>query len=382
MVDAGVDNERAKLEMRHHKTTVKWIIFLTAIVLILYLCWLILLPFVSVLAWAIVLAISFYPIHRRLLKKTRSPALSAGISSLLVILTILIPIFLVTALVVKEFIGFKDNVQATVQEALNPDSTSRVRDVVDWSKQYIDIDQARIVEYLKTHGSEIGSKVASYSFNFLGDLTNFIISIIFAIFTMFFLFRDGEKAVDKLPDLLPLKPSQCDELISRVRDVIGASIYGVLVIAIIQGALGGLMFWILGIPSPLMWGVVMIVMSLIPMAGAGIVWVPGAVYLVATGHWQKAIILTVWGGVLIGSIDNFLRPKLVGDRVGLSELVMFFAVLGGLQVFGILGIVLGPVIFAIVASMFHVFMQEDEIERVEGVEDVRPGAPQPENPAL
>ena len=354
--------------MSDHKTTIKWVIFLTGVVILIYLCWLILAPFISVLAWAIVLAITFFPIHKRLVEKTKSPTLSAAISSFLVIITILIPILLVTTLVVKEFIGFKDSLQVRVQEALDPNSTSRVRDAVEWAKQYIDIDQSKIVEYLKTHGGEIGSKVASYSFNFLGSLTNFIVSIIFAIFTMFFLFRDGDKAVDKLPDLLPLQRSQCEQLIARVRDVIGASIYGVLVIAIIQGTLGGLMFWILGIPSPLMWGVVMIVMSLIPMAGAGIVWVPAAIYLIATGHWVKAVILAVWGGVIIGSIDNFLRPKLVGDRVGLSELVLFFAVLGGLQVFGVLGIVLGPVVVAIIASLFVVFMQEEEIEHLEGVE--------------
>lgn len=364
--------------MKNHKSTVKWVIFITAIVLTLYLCYLILLPFVSVLAWAVVLAITFYPLHKRLVKKTKSPALSAGLSSVFVILTILIPILLVTALVVKEFVGFKDRVVATAQEALDPESTSRARDAVEWVKQYVDIDQTRIVEYLKTHGGEIGGKVASYSFNFLGDLTNFVVSIIFAIFTMFFLFRDGDRVVEKLPDLLPMQRSQCEELIARVRDVIGASIYGVLVIAIIQGTLGGIMLWILGVPSPLMWGVVMIVMSLIPMAGAGIVWVPAAIYLAATGHWTKAIILTAWGSLIIGSIDNFLRPKLVGDRVGLSELVMFFAVLGGLQVFGVLGIVLGPVLFAIVASLFHVFMQQDEIDKMESIE----GEPQPEAPGV
>jgi predicted PurR-regulated permease PerM len=155
----------------------------------------------------------------------------------------------------------------------------------------------------------------------------------------------------KIPDLLPLERSQSEGLLRRVRDVIDGSIYGVLVVALIQGGLGGLTFWILGIPSPVLWGLVMAVASMIPLLGTASVWVPGALYLLLTGSWGKAIILAAFGGLVISSIDNFLRPKLVGDRIRLSELVMFFSVLGGLQLFGVLGIVVGPVIFAIAGSL-------------------------------
>ena len=145
----------------------------------------------------------------------------------------------------------------------------------------------------------------------------------------------------------------------RATEVVGASVYGVLAIAVIQGTLGGLAFWALGVPSAIVWGVVMTFLSMIPMLGAFLVWVPAAIYLALTGHYVKAIFLVVWGTLVIGMIDNFLRPKLVGGRTRLHELLIFFAVLGGLQVFGVLGIVLGPVVLALAMSLIEVFRAAD-----------------------
>ena len=130
-----------------------------------------------------------------------------------------------------------------------------------------------------------------------------------------------------------------------------------LVISAIQGTLGFLIFWILGLPSPLLWGVVMFFLSMIPMAGAFLVWVPAAIYLALIGAYVKALILVVWGLVVIGSIDNFLSPRLVGRRARLHELLIFFSVLGGLEVFGILGLVLGPVVVAITLALIEMVRQ-------------------------
>jgi predicted PurR-regulated permease PerM len=189
-----------------------------------------------------------------------------------------------------------------------------------------------------------------------------IVEIFFVIFTMYYLFRDGHKIVNALPDVLPLERAQSEKILARTREVISASLYGVLVIAFIQGALGGLMFWILGLPSPLVWAVVMMLLSMIPMAGAFVVWVPAAIFLAVSGFWVKAIILTAWGALVIGTVDNFLRPKLVGEKTKLHELFIFFSVLGGLKVFGILGIVLGPVVLAITLALLDVFRQVEQTE--------------------
>jgi predicted PurR-regulated permease PerM len=128
----------------------------------------------------------------------------------------------------------------------------------------------------------------------------------------------------------------------------------VVVIALIQGALCGGMFWVLGVPSAALWGMVTVITSVLPIVGAAAIWVPGSLYLLLAGQWIAGIILALWGTFAISGVDNFLRPRLVGGRVGLSEIVMFFALLGGLQAFGILGIVLGPVLFAVAASILDV----------------------------
>ena len=159
---------------------------------------------------------------------------------------------------------------------------------------------------------------------------------------------------------MPVENRKANEIFLRTSDVISASVYGVLVIATIQGVLGGLAFWVAGLPSALLWGVVMIFLSMIPMAGAFIVWVPAAIYLFATGEWGWGIFLTIWGALVIGSIDNFLRPKLVGERTRLHELLIFFSVLGGLQVFGVIGLVLGPVIVALTLALVDVLRHADD----------------------
>ncbi|MEA2736542.1 MAG: hypothetical protein QOE14_2993, partial [Humisphaera sp.] len=145
------------------------------------------------------------------------------------------------------------------------------------------------------------------------------------------------------------------QVVARTKDVIYASVYGSVMIAIVQGTLGGIAFWALGVPSPLLWGAVMTLLCMIPMAGSFLVWVPAAIYLLAVGHPMKALALTLWGALVISTIDNILRPKLVGERTHMHELIIFFSVLGGLQVFGMIGLVAGPVIAAIAIALVEVW---------------------------
>jgi predicted PurR-regulated permease PerM len=167
----------------------------------------------------------------------------------------------------------------------------------------------------------------------------------------FLLLRHGETLIATIPDLLPFERTRSEALLVRVRDVVHASLHGVVTIAVIQGVLCGVMFWLLGVPGAALWGLVTVFASVVPFVGTAAVWVPGTVYLLITGAWPKAIVLAVWGGAVVSSVDNVLRPRLVAGRVRLSGLAMFVAMLGGLQAFGALGIILGPVIFATAAAI-------------------------------
>lgn len=344
--------------MNERKIEARFLALIVATAIALYLCWLMLQPFVNVLAWAAVLVIFFYPVHRRLVARTGKPSMSALLSSLFVIIVILLPLALITFAVVNELAGLLQNVQARAATLLDPNSPILGR-VTAWIGQYVNVEQLYSQEFLLERLKGLSGTVAGSTFGFVGGLVGVIVQVFFVIFTMYYLFRDGDRIVRALPEMLPLERSQSEQIFTRTRDVIDASLYGVLVIAMIQGALGGLAFWVLGLPSAIVWAVVMIFLSMIPMAGAFIVWMPAAIYLAATGHWVKALILVAWGLLVIGTIDNFLRPKLVGEKTRLHELFIFFSVLGGLKVFGVLGIVLGPVVLAITLALLDVFRQAD-----------------------
>ena len=315
-------------------------------------------PFAAVLAWAAVLVIVFYPVHQRIVRKTQRPALSALISCVLVILTILVPVVLVTIAVLREFAGAAQSLQSSLAVFLDPNSPLTGRPL-QWLNRFVDVEQLRSQEQLLAWLKTMSGSLAGRTLGFLGGAIGIIVQMFFVIFTMYYLFRDGDRIFGVIRDALPLDKKQAEGILERTRDVVGASVYGLFSIAIIQGVLGGLAFWVLGLPSAIIWCVVMIFLSLIPMLGAFIVWVPAAIYLFATGHYLKGIFLVLWGTLVIGMIDNFLRPKLVGGRTKLHELLIFFAVLGGLQVFGVLGIVLGPVVLAITLALVDVFRAAD-----------------------
>jgi predicted PurR-regulated permease PerM len=198
-----------------------------------------------------------------------------------------------------------------------------------------------------------GATLAASTLVVVGGAAGAIGQMVLVVFTLFYFFRDGENIQSAAYEMVPLRGAQWNNILSRTRDVIGATVYGVLAISAIQGTLGTFIFWALGLPSPLLWGVVMFFLSMIPMAGAFLVWVPAAIYLALIGSYVKAGILVGWGILVIGSIDNVLSPKLVGRKARLHELLIFFAVLGGLQVFGVLGLVLGPVVVAMTLALIE-----------------------------
>ncbi|MGI9066835.1 MAG: AI-2E family transporter [Pyrinomonadaceae bacterium] len=345
--------------MPDYKRQVRWWVLLFVTLISLYLCWLMVQPFIGVLAWATVLVIVFYPIHRRLVQRTKRPALSALLSCILVILTILVPVVLLTVAVLNELSGATQNLQAAIVYLLDPNSPVSGR-VLRWIGNYVDIEQIRSGQYLTEQLKGVSGQIAGRTLGIIGGVVGAIVQMFFVIFTMYYLFRDGDRIFDAVRDALPLERKQAVSIMERAGDVIGASVYGVLAIAVIQGTLGGLAFWALRVPSALVWGVVMVFLSMIPMLGAFLVWVPAAIYLAATGHYVKALLLVLWGTLVIGMIDNFLRPKLVGSRTKLHELLIFFAVLGGLQVFGVLGIVMGPVVLAVTMTLIDIFRAVDK----------------------
>jgi predicted PurR-regulated permease PerM len=322
----------------------------------LYVCWLMVQPFLNVILWASVLTVVFYPMHRRIRERLSGPSGAAAVSTLAVILLILLPVTFMTIAVVRELSGAADTLQAGVQH-MSGRPLPGIGWVLERLRGYVDIDPGQAQAFVAQRLQTIGTGLAASTLVMVGGIVGAVVQTALVVFTMFYLFRDGERIRGAAYAMLPLERVQMHDIAVRTQDVIGATIYGVLVISAIQGTLGTIIFWSLGLPSPLLWGVVMFFLSMIPMAGAFLVWAPAALYLVATGAYLKGGILVLWGILVIGSIDNFLSPRLVGKRASLHELLIFFAVLGGLQVFGVLGLVLGPVVVAVTLALIEMARQ-------------------------
>jgi predicted PurR-regulated permease PerM len=340
------------------KIYIRWLALLALTAAAIYVCWLMLLPFVNVLAWASVLVILFYPIHKRLVAMTKRPSWSALLSTVIVIAVIVLPMTLLTLVVSKEIGEVAKNAQEFLRSLSDPGSP-----VIGWITsrfgRYFDMSHLNLQEYLLERLENFSGTIAGRTIGLLGGVVGLIFQIFFTVFTMYYLFRDGDRIYQAMLEAIPLNKAETRKIFDRTHEVIHASVYGVIVIAMVQGTLGGLAFAVLGLPSPVVWGVVMFFLSMIPMVGSSVIWVPTAIYLAVTGHYGKAVALALWGALVIGTIDNILRPKLVGERARLHELLIFFSVLGGLQIWGPLGLVLGPVMIAITIALFDIFRHMD-----------------------
>lgn len=350
--------------MKDHIDQARWLAVVVATALALYLCWLMMRPFVGVLEWAIVLVIVFYPIHKRLLARIKRRGLSALISCLLVVFVVVLPLTLLTTAVAGELAKVIPVLPAQISSLMDS-QTSTLGRVFDWLESRFGIETARSQQFLVDQLQRTSAYVLGFSWNLLGNIVGGIVKAFFVLFTMYYLFRDGEKIVKRLPEILPLKKESGEAIMTRIKEVVGASVYGVVTIAALQGLLGGLAFWVLGVPSPLLWAVLMTFVCMIPLAGSFLVWLPLAIYLIATGHWTKAILLVAWGVLIVSTVDNFLRPKLIRNQTRLHELFVFFSVLGGITVFGLLGIVLGPVVLAVTFGLLQTFRVNDSGETVD-----------------
>ncbi len=206
----------------------------------------------------------------------------------------------------------------------------------------------------------LGTFVASSLGAVVKNLLNFFVALFLMIFTLFFMFRDGHSIARALRHLLPFDADIQKDMMEESRELIFASVAVALAIACIQGFLGGVAFSITGIPTAVFWSVVIAFCSLIPVVGSALVWVPGALWLGFTGHWGKAIVIVVICGGISGLADNVVRPLMLSNRTRLNDLLLFFGVIGGLEVFGLLGLVAGPTILAAAMGVFRVYMERSE----------------------
>jgi len=311
----------------------------------LIVCALLLYPFFAAIIGAIVLAVITQRPYDWLASKIKSPSAAAALALILVILAVIIPSFFLAQDIGRQALSTVstlrgDATQQKFSEALgsHPAVASRVEIISD------SIDPSHAAQ---TTAAYIGSKLAGL----VGNSVRLITQLVVMLFLLFFLFRDRPLALTFLRSLLPLPEDERSELLQRVGDTIYATALGRLAVAGVQGILAGLAFWVLGVPGIILWAFTTAVMAMIPAFGAFLVWGPIALYLGFSGHWGKAALLAIWGGVIVSMIDNVLYPILVGTRLRSHTATILLSILGGIALFGLTGLIVGPVTFTIAATL-------------------------------
>jgi predicted PurR-regulated permease PerM len=316
-------------------------------------------PFFSAVLWATVLAIVFAPLYRRILRSIiRDPNLAALATLLIIVMLVILPLFLTAASLVHEATSLYERIQSgelnlgTVFQQLRDALPAWVTGILDrLGLTNLGAVQERLSDALK-RGSQF---IAAQALSIGQGAADFILGLLVTLYLLFFLLREGGELFKRLHDAIPLAREQKRALFSKFTTVIRATIKGSILVAAVQGALGGLIFWLLGLHAPVLWGVVMGLLALLPAVGAAAIWLPAAIYLLVTGSIWQGMVLLLFGAFVIGLIDNILRPLLVGKDTKMPDYVVLISTLGGLATFGLNGFILGPVIAAMFIAAWDIF---------------------------
>jgi predicted PurR-regulated permease PerM len=340
--------------------------FFVLFLVLLYGAFLILSPFLKALTWAAILAVLFYPAYDSLLRLFKGKATLAALTIILAIaLIIVLPGIQIVGFLAEEVVELVKSVAALVDsegvEAWKQHPW--IQWLLGWwsmlgvelAKLKFEIDLRKVV----IQGAQVSSGVV------LSQLTGvaqnfflFIANVLLVLLTLFFFLRDGAAFCYRLRRLLPMDPEHQDRLFTNIVNAVTAVVHGCLVVAMIQGFLAGLAYWVLGVPYALVWGVATAFFALLPVGGSTIVTIPVTIYLFLQGDIIRGVLMAIWALGVVGGVDNVLKPIFIGTRLKLPMLFLFFGILGGLSVFGALGLILGPVLFALLAAFLDLYREE------------------------
>jgi predicted PurR-regulated permease PerM len=343
---------------QRRRATIIFLLALSAVTL--WFCYMIARPFLEPVFFAVVLVIVFHPLHARLHRHIRSANAAALLSTLCALLTIIIPAFLLCAALRNELTLIYQSLSASGAQdgGLITHALQQLEHARMWLGKYVDFSQVDLHAELSDRLQKLIAFLLSQLAGFAGDVTSFVVAAGITFFTLFYLFRDGRAFWRRLAVLIPLSPAQFEKLSAGVSRTIASSMYGGLAVAIAQGALLGLSFWVLRLPSPVLWGMMTAFFSFMPLVGTAMVWLPASIILILIGHPVKGLILLVWGAGVVGTVDNILRPLVISEHMRFHPLYVFFALLGGVQAFGVTGLFIGPAVLALTTSLFSLVREE------------------------
>jgi len=331
------------------------VLFYGMILLLVYLVYRIFEPFLMPLGWAAVFAVIFYSLNKRL-EQRWGRNLSAALSTAGVTLILIVPALLLMTLFVREGIDATRDLQASMAAG----EYGGFNRAWGWIAAHVAAQpDVNLPGLVRQGASRLGGYLASELGAVLRNIALFLFELVVMLFALFYFLRDGAAIMRRIRLFLPFEEAVREKMLAEARDLIFASVTTSLVIAAVQGIICGGAFAIVGVGSPLFWGVVMAFLSLLPVVGAWPVWILAAIWLFSTGHAARALLLVGVCGGLGSTIDNILRPVLLGGRSSLNGLLVFISVLGGIAVFGALGVVLGPIVVATAVGVLDVYSEKE-----------------------
>jgi predicted PurR-regulated permease PerM len=344
----------------HHR--LGQIVFYGGVVLLAWLAYRVFEPFLTPLAWAGVFVVSFYPWHARLEKKWGASR-AAAVSTVAITLMLIVP----AIVILSAFVNEATEAARAFRQGGGAALLGKIQQVWTWLQQkFPQVGHVDLVSLGEQAAQKMGAFLAAQVGALLRNVAVFLFDLIVVILAMFYLFRDAPAMIEWARRLLPFDEAERGLVLEQTRNLIQASVTSGLIVAAVQGFLGGAAFALVGVGGPVFWGVVMVFFSLLPIVGAWIVWVPAALWLLASGKTVAALVLTIIGAGVIGTVDNVLRPWLMAGRSQMSGLLMFISLLGGISVFGMVGVVLGPIVVATGVTLLQNYAQRQTAARVRG----------------
>ena len=337
--------------MKRRNSATLFLACVTAVAL--YLCYLLIRPYATPILFASVIAIIFYPLHRRTRQMVRGRNLSAGISTAATLVLTIVPLTFLLISISREM---AELYQSLVTKSADSGGVLAyllhgAEKIIAWASSRMGVPSVDVHDILARRLENASAQLVGLGASVVSNAFSFVVKLIIALVILFFLYRDGEKSLARIMAALPMPEDRMSELRTRVTSTVVANFYGGVAVGALQGTLTGLTFWALGIDSPVLWGVVTGFFSLVPVVGSALVWGPAAIVLGLTGHLGKAAILAGVGMAVIGTVDNIVRPLIIHRSVRLHTVFVLFALLGGVQLFGVLGLFVGPVILSVTAAL-------------------------------
>ncbi len=333
---------RNTLDIKQHSKyffTASFVVILSIALYILY-------PYYTSIAASILLAYVFYPVYRKFKNIIRNRYVAAFLIALFIVIITAIPVLFVANAMVNESVQFFYR----VREIDLGDISAKVSKYLG---QNIDLNF-----YFKDMLNNLSIAIMKGASDFILAVPQKVLSVFVMLFATFYLFLDGKYLIHRLSDALPLKAEYKEGLFRKFSDVIFATVYGVIITAIIQGSIGALGLWIFGVKSPILWGIVMIIAAMIPFVGPAFIWFPAALAKIFAGDNFNGFGLLIYGLLVVSLVDNIIRPKIIGSRGGMHPVLVLLGVLGGLKAFGLVGIVFGPLVLAITTVFLEFYLSE------------------------